>query len=354
MHFSANDRRTAFSMWLRTGRWPRVEAARGVEVKFNPWHDPRNGRFTFGPGGSRTQDGQARPSKSILKEDPKLSTPKTIEEADAWKTKMLAKYGRWHNISEAIKEKYRVYINGITPPKTAVNQAIEFFSGEVKWLLDSDVAILDTARALTNNPKVALKNIALGFVVTVDAIARDDTPTYVYLKRFANWLNTAPPKEIGYGYASVVGNTAMMAVGPEGTAAKLSTASRLSEAGNLASIVKNTAVRTNFEFYEVLVEKPISGRGRGAHRASANVQLYRDLQANPDLARMFDTELGTNVLEHMSSGKRLLNPLGTIWHHPEFNAHVVQLLRETEHRNPLTQPTLHPGGIGGFGAHYGN
>lgn len=35
---------TAFSIWLRTGR--RVEAA-PVEVKFNPWHDREDGRFTF-------------------------------------------------------------------------------------------------------------------------------------------------------------------------------------------------------------------------------------------------------------------------------------------------------------------
>lgn len=34
----------AFSLYLRTGR--RV-APSGVEVKFNPWHDEENGRFTF-------------------------------------------------------------------------------------------------------------------------------------------------------------------------------------------------------------------------------------------------------------------------------------------------------------------
>ena len=35
---------TAFSIWMRTGR--RIEG-RALEVKFNPWHDPENGRFTF-------------------------------------------------------------------------------------------------------------------------------------------------------------------------------------------------------------------------------------------------------------------------------------------------------------------
>lgn len=40
---------TAFSVYLRTGR--RV-ADRRVEVKFNPWHDPADGRFTFAGRGS--------------------------------------------------------------------------------------------------------------------------------------------------------------------------------------------------------------------------------------------------------------------------------------------------------------
>jgi hypothetical protein len=40
---------SAFAYWLRTGRRPR---AAPVERKFNPYHDPRNGQFTFAPGGA--------------------------------------------------------------------------------------------------------------------------------------------------------------------------------------------------------------------------------------------------------------------------------------------------------------
>lgn len=47
MEISADERRQAFSIWLRTGRLPRVKGADGIEIKFNPWHDPENGRFTF-------------------------------------------------------------------------------------------------------------------------------------------------------------------------------------------------------------------------------------------------------------------------------------------------------------------
>ena len=54
----AQLRRTGYSHYLRTGRVP-VEiksalgediAAGGYWVKFNPYHDPENGRFTFAPG----------------------------------------------------------------------------------------------------------------------------------------------------------------------------------------------------------------------------------------------------------------------------------------------------------------
>lgn len=44
---SENERRRAFSIWLRTGRLPSARETDGIELKFNPWHDPETGRFTF-------------------------------------------------------------------------------------------------------------------------------------------------------------------------------------------------------------------------------------------------------------------------------------------------------------------
>lgn len=45
-------RRSAFEIYLRTGR--RVpEEAEEPETKFNPWHDPNNGQFTFAGQGRR-------------------------------------------------------------------------------------------------------------------------------------------------------------------------------------------------------------------------------------------------------------------------------------------------------------
>lgn len=41
----------AFEHYLRTGR--RLRLPESGEAKFNPYHDPENGRFTFAPGGPR-------------------------------------------------------------------------------------------------------------------------------------------------------------------------------------------------------------------------------------------------------------------------------------------------------------
>lgn len=55
---SESERRRAFSIWSRTGRLPSVGSADGIELKFNPWHDPKNGRFTF-VGAGRRYDGRS-------------------------------------------------------------------------------------------------------------------------------------------------------------------------------------------------------------------------------------------------------------------------------------------------------
>lgn len=113
------------------------------------------------------------------------------------------------------------------------------------------------------------------------------------------------------------------------------------------------AVPRNPNVYEALFEAPISGTTRSAHRASANRYLANELQQNADLANMMNQQFGGNVLEHMKSGRKLLNPPGTVWHHPANNPNMVQLLRRSEHTAPSLQPVLHPGGIGGFRSFYG-
>ncbi|PTS81087.1 peptidoglycan-binding protein LysM [Sphingomonas sp. HMWF008] len=67
------SRDTAFSIYLRTGQ--RV-ANPPIELKFNPYHDPRNGRFTFAPGGST---GNAAPPRTA-----RATTGKTPPKPVKW------------------------------------------------------------------------------------------------------------------------------------------------------------------------------------------------------------------------------------------------------------------------------
>jgi len=115
-----------------------------------------------------------------------------------------------------------------------------------------------------------------------------------------------------------------------------------------------TVALRNPNVYEALYEAPISGTTRAAHRTSANQVLANQLGSDAQLSGMFNQQLGDNVLQHMQSGRSgLLNPPGTVWHHPANNPNAMQLLRTGEHTTPSLQPVLHPGGVGGFGNFYG-
>lgn len=54
---------SAFEIWMRTGRWPELELD-PVEAKFNPWHDPDDGRFTFAGQGKFFGQGSAGGARS--------------------------------------------------------------------------------------------------------------------------------------------------------------------------------------------------------------------------------------------------------------------------------------------------
>ncbi|WP_088184156.1 LysM peptidoglycan-binding domain-containing protein [Sphingobium sp. Z007] len=64
---------TAFSLYLRTGR--RI-APTAVEVKFNPWHDEEDGRFTFaGQGRYVPAGGGSSPDQARMARPPKAPAP---------------------------------------------------------------------------------------------------------------------------------------------------------------------------------------------------------------------------------------------------------------------------------------
>ena len=56
------EHKSGFSHWLRTGSLPTALSPEGVELKFNPWHDPEDGRFTFAGAGSHYGSSGADPT----------------------------------------------------------------------------------------------------------------------------------------------------------------------------------------------------------------------------------------------------------------------------------------------------
>lgn len=71
MELSSEQRRHAFVGWIRTGWWPAIRTDDGTELKFNPYHDPRNGQFTFAPGGGAgSSSGSAGRVRSHPRRDP--------------------------------------------------------------------------------------------------------------------------------------------------------------------------------------------------------------------------------------------------------------------------------------------
>ncbi|HEY6814778.1 MAG TPA: DNA/RNA non-specific endonuclease [Croceibacterium sp.] len=75
MDILEHARRRAFSLWLRTGRLPRWARGETAEVKYNPWHDADDGRFTFaGTGryfGRGSSNGGARSVDARMSNRPK-------------------------------------------------------------------------------------------------------------------------------------------------------------------------------------------------------------------------------------------------------------------------------------------
>jgi len=228
------DERTAFSIWMRTGRWPRPANSQNLELKFNPWHDPRNGRFTFGPGGPRS-GGQDKPTpkKNIFKVDPRLPQMTTIAELDAWKAKMLKRYGHWAGYTEAIEEKYQEFKKHLpipTPPKGALNNAKDFAVGFGEGTYDvAKWAAKGLYSLATTNPATTLSNLENAAAGLVDAaIKAEDTPGYIQFERAKASVTHASARDWGYATGAVTGNVAL-AVAPGAIAAKISTAVRVGE-----------------------------------------------------------------------------------------------------------------------------
>ncbi len=116
-------RRQAFAVWIRTGRRLPPRAERALEYKFNPWHDPETGRFTFagqgryfGSGRDETQDGApSDPDEIRMVSDPDKPPIANRAEADAWYAEQMAQHRGEPAWEKAIKERYQLYLDALSP-----------------------------------------------------------------------------------------------------------------------------------------------------------------------------------------------------------------------------------------------
>lgn len=97
--FSGKARNASFSVYLRTGRILTRQRGVGIEAKFNPWHDPNNGRFTFAGGGT-----YFGPGSTALPAKVRYSKPPTPEQAARRRLDLTNDAARALPLSEEIRQ----------------------------------------------------------------------------------------------------------------------------------------------------------------------------------------------------------------------------------------------------------
>lgn len=117
---TATERLRAFAIWLRTGRRVRLDEDGVIEVKFNPWHDPSDGRFTFA-GQGQTSAGYGRTNQKrpragrVYKTDDRLPAVTSLADAKAWRDSELKKHPSDPDWRDAIEARYQFYLKKLQP-----------------------------------------------------------------------------------------------------------------------------------------------------------------------------------------------------------------------------------------------
>jgi hypothetical protein len=262
---------------LRTGKVPPPLSPDGLELKFNPWHDPVDGRFTFtGAGGHYGASGidvasrrvSARLGRAQSMGDRSKSPTATLPEAAAPRAGPLAGDGQ-RSVERGSVPVQPTRIPG-SPPASHPNPVAEFVGGVGQGLYDvGEGAVTGVHAALTTNPVTTVRNVGRGIAGMIDtAIAAEDTPARVQVSRAADAVANASARDIGRATGTVAGNITLAAA-PGAALSKVSALRRLSMA----------RPRTTFDPPQIGWVKENLGRDSAAKR-------YNDLAtgARPDQA----------------------------------------------------------------------
>ncbi|WP_240886415.1 hypothetical protein [Sphingomonas sp. SFZ2018-12] len=233
IQISDSDRRRAFSIWLRTGRLPQISTTDGIERKFNPWHDPFDGRFTFagsgrhyGAGGaglsSRAND---RNPGSIDRQKPRqpriAARPSTV----ASPPMQAGQPSRNPPSPAAVQPPSKPTVSRRDDPP---NPVAEFIVGAAEGgygVMKGTVA--GAYAALTTSPVTTVGKAGREIAAMIDTvIAAEDTPARVHVSRAAHAVASASPRDIGRATGTVAGNVAL-AFAPGAALAQVSARRRL-------------------------------------------------------------------------------------------------------------------------------
>ncbi|RZM37631.1 MAG: hypothetical protein EOP67_00210 [Sphingomonas sp.] len=218
---SGGSERNAFSRWLRTGKVPSALGPDGLELKFNPWHDPADGRFTFAGAGRRAGSAQAdttsarndrAPSRSGRA--PSLGDRHTLRTATPPMGETPRARPRAGDDPKSV-ERRSVTVQSTriqrSRPGDQPNPVAEFVGGVGHGLYDvGEGTAAGVHAALTTNPVTTVRNAGRGIAAMVDtAIAAEDTPARVQVSRTADAISNASARDIGHATGSVAGNVAL-------------------------------------------------------------------------------------------------------------------------------------------------
>lgn len=212
---------SAFSLWLRSGKWPQGTAQPGeVEVKFNPWHDPADGRFTSAGGGRIHSGAGAGPPRGKTNR-PVAPHPSRRDQGTAL-SPAAGSGGGTPPASPGAAQSRR------TPSRVSRNPVTEFATGIGEGLYgvatDTVAGVRD---AFTTNPITTARRAGRSIAQTIDtALVAEDVPARIQLSRAAQAIAEASPRDIGRVTGSVAGNVAL-SVAPGAGLAKVSALRRL-------------------------------------------------------------------------------------------------------------------------------
>jgi hypothetical protein len=212
--------------WLRTGALLPVRQPDGIELKFNPWHDPVDGRFTFAGSGHYYGASGGKPAIRAPGRLNRSKPPSAAVNAKASSAKKPATSNKQPE-SGATTE-----VQVTSAPELHVDDlpraTVEFVDGVGEGAYDAaEGAVTGIYSLLSTNPMTTARNVGHGVASVIDTlIDAEDTPAAVQFSRAAEAVANASARDIGRVTGSIFGNV-VLAVPPGAALGKVSALRRL-------------------------------------------------------------------------------------------------------------------------------